>query len=75
MTRIRSLTLIDSFEYFTFNCLSSSLNRIEKLLQEKFPGKEKYSLCRKQEFTFDLYQNTPQKGGAHLQKYTFLFPY
>ncbi len=65
---------INSFEYFTFSCLNSSLNRIEKLLQEKLPGKEKYSLYRKQEFTFDLYQNAPRKGGTHFPQVYFFVP-
>ncbi len=66
--------LIDNFEYFTFNFFHTSLNRIEDLLQEKLLEKDRYSLCRKKEFTFDLYQNRPQKGGAHFVKAYFFVP-
>lgn len=65
--------LIEQFSYFTFSCFQCPLEDIVKTLSANFleNGKRKLSL---KPFMFDLYNNSPLKGGAHFEKAYFFVP-
>ena len=65
--------LIEQFSYFTFSCFQCSLENIVKTLSADFleNGKRKLSF---RPFVFDLYDNSPLKGGAHFEKAYFFAP-
>ena len=64
---------INKFKYFTFTYLETSLGQVQKYIQERWGGDDKYRItCTP--FQFDLYASSPPKGGAHLEKFYFFTP-
>ncbi len=65
--------LIEQFSYFTFSCFQCPLEDIVKTLSSDLleNGKRKLSF---KPFMFDLYDNSPLKGGAHFEKAYFFVP-
>ena len=64
---------INKFKYFTFTYLDTPLEQVKKYILERWRGDDKYRItCTP--FQFDLYESSPPKGGAHLEKFYFFTP-
>lgn len=64
---------INKFKYFTFTYLDTPLEQVKKYILERWRGDDKYRITYTP-FQFDLYDSSPPKGGAHLEKFYFFTP-
>ena len=67
----KSHNMMDCFSYFTFACFQCSFDDIVCALEnDSGIANGKYKLASRP-FAFDLYENEPLSGGAHLRKSYF----
>lgn len=64
---------IDEFDLFTFSYFCIPFEQIAAFLQQQWGNNEKYRL-QQTPFKFDLFDKSPQKGGAHFEKAYFFVP-
>lgn len=65
---------IENFQYYTFSCLKSNLEDVRDFLKSNNDRLKKYEIESLTSFNFDLYDDRPKKGGAHLKKSYFFKP-
>ena len=70
---IKKAMYINKFKYFTFTYLDTPLEQVKKYILERWRGDDKYRITYTP-FQFDLYDSSPPKGGAHLEKFYFSLP-
>ena len=64
---------IDQFKYFTFTVFESPFEKVADIVRKGWGGSGKYTITDVP-FSFNLYEECPLNGGAHMEKAYFYAP-